>query len=430
MTVSDIKINPAKKVNGNITIPGDKSISHRAIMIGALAHGSTKIKNFLKSEDCLYTLEAFRKLGVKIDISKDVVTVHGKGSSALKAPAGEIYLGNSGTSMRLLSGILAGQTFRTILTGDESLSQRPMGRIMKPLEKMGAYISARDGEFPPLTIKGGKIKNIQYESPVASAQVKSAILFAGLYADGVTSVIEPAKSRDHTERMLKFFGAEVELDGLRVSVKGRARLKAKTVSIPGDISSAAFFIVLASVLKGSDIRLSNILYNKTRFGIIDLLIQMGADITIEEKGSNGSEDCCDIVVKSGFLKAADIKASAIPKMIDEIPIIMVAACFADGTTRIRGAGELRVKETDRINSLVCNLKDMGAEISVHGDDITVIGPRKLHSGKLDSFGDHRTAMSMVIAGLSATGESVISNVDCINTSFPGFFQTLDKIVKR
>ena len=426
--MNNITINPSKKIKGTINLPGDKSISHRAVMIGSIANGQTKITNFLTSLDCLYTLKAFQSLGVKIESNDNAILIHGKGPNLSKPSSKEIYLGNSGTSMRLLCGILAAQAFQTVLTGDTSLSNRPMDRIIKPLKMMGADIKAEQNKYSPLIINGTKLNAIQYSSPVASAQVKSAIMLAGLYANGVTSVEEPAKSRDHTEKMFKYFGARVDEKGLKVSVKGPSELEAKDLEIPGDISSAAFFIVLATLLEGSTLTLTNVLHNPTRNGYLEILIKMGAKIKIKNVRQNGPEKICDIETRSSKLKAVQIIPTMIPKLIDELPILMVAACFAKGNTKISGASELRVKETDRINSLVSNLTKMGAKISVNGDDVTIFGTTLLNSAELSSFGDHRTAMSMVIAALLAkSGKSVIKNIDCIDTSFPGFLASLDKL---
>lgn len=426
----DKKINPVKKLKGEISLKGDKSISHRAVMIASLAEGRSTIKNFLKADDCLSTADAFRKMGVDIDIAGGDIIVNGRGLTGLKKPKGEIYLGNSGTSMRLLAGILAGQDFSSLLTGDESLSQRPMDRVIEPLRLMGADIKGKDDRYAPLMIRGKKLRAIKYRMKVSSGQVKSAIIFAGLYADGVTMIEEPVKSRDHTERMLSLFGAKLEIDGLRVSVHGRPRLKGRPLAIPGDISSAAFFITAASLLPGSEIILNETLLNRTRFGFIYTLEKMGACISVENKRFNGYEDVCDLVVRSNPLKGVTIDEENIPSMIDELPILMVAASLASGVTRIKGAGELRVKETDRIISMSRALKKMGADMSVVGNDITIRGVEKLNGADMESLGDHRTAMSLVIAALAARGESRIRNVDCINTSFPEFFQILDSLAAR
>jgi len=425
------KAEPVKRLCGELNLPGDKSISHRAVMVGSIAQGSTRIRNFANSQDCLRTVEAFRHMGIDIATAGNEVTVTGKGLRGLKKPESALYLGNSGTTMRLILGILAGQSFECELTGDESLSKRPMSRVTHPLRSMGARIEGRgDAEFAPLAIKGGKLKAISYKTPVPSAQIKSSILFAGLYADGTTAVKEKAKSRDHTERMLKLFGADLKVDGLSVSVKGPALLEAREIAVPADLSSASFFAVAAALLKGSSVIIKKALYNPTRTGIIEILKKMGADIKISNEDKEAFEPVCDITVKSGALKAIEIGPDIIPSVIDEIPIIMVAAALARGRTVIRGAGELRVKETDRINSMTTNLKRMKANIEVEGDNIAIEGAKKLHGAELESFGDHRTAMSMIIAALTAEGNSTISDVGCVDTSFPAFFDALKTLTRN
>jgi 3-phosphoshikimate 1-carboxyvinyltransferase len=422
-----INITPAKRLKGTLNLKGDKSISHRAVMIASIAEGRSRIKNFLKSEDCLATVKAFQQLGVKIDLSGDDLIIEGKGLKGLHEADGDIYLGNSGTSMRLISGILAGQDFKSTLTGDESLSKRPMDRIIEPLRLMGADINGRDNKYAPLVLKGGVLKPITYKTKVASAQVKSALIFAALYADGISEVEEPLKSRDHTERMLSLFGARMIIEDLKITVYNNPRLRGKTLTIPGDISGAAFFIVGSLILKDSEIIINDLLFNRTRFGIIDILNDMGADTSIKNMNFNGFEDVCDIVARSSDLKGIIIDKERIPSLIDELPILLVTAVFAKGDTYIRGAGELRVKETDRIASMTTALKKMGADISVQGDDILVKGTGKLKGAKLETFGDHRTAMSLVIASLCAEGESEIRDAGCVNTSFPDFFTLLDSV---
>lgn len=424
------KIKPIKRLTGTIALKGDKSISHRSVMISSIAEGRSRIKNFANSGDCFSTVMAFKQLGISIDVSGDSLTVEGKGLKGLARSDKDIYLGNSGTSMRLLSGILAGQEFESKLTGDESLSSRPMDRIIEPLRLMGADIKGRDDRYAPLVIKGGALKAVNYRTRVASAQVKSAIIFAALYAEGVTEIEEPVKSRDHTERMLSLFGARMVIGERKVSIDGMPDLKAREISIPGDISSAAFFMVAASILDGSEIRIKGLLCNCTRTGIIDTLRDMGADINMEAKRFSGCEDVCDVVVRRSKLNGIDVKKDRIPSVIDELPVLLVAAVFAEGRTRIHGAGELRVKETDRIASMTGELKKMGADITVQGDDIYVNGTGELKGAKLESFGDHRTAMSLAIASIAAKGESEISGIDCVDTSFPGFFGLLDSAGKR
>ena len=422
------KIKPIKKIEGKITLPGDKSISHRAIMVASLARGATRIENFLMAEDCIATMEAFRKMGVAIESVGNSILVNGVGLAGLRKPSSDLYLGNSGTSMRLLAGILAGQNFESTLSGDESLSKRPMKRITTPLKEMGGAITGKDdANFAPLTIGGGKLRAIDYVSPVASAQVKSCILFAGLYADGLTSITEPFKSRDHTERMLKLFNAGISVDNLKVSIKKGEALKKSDMCIPGDISSAAFFVVLALLLQDSKIVIEGVGINDTRTGFLDILKRMGA--CIERKNiRNTWEPVCDLVVSSSKLKATTIEKEEIPRAIDELPILMVASVFAKGKTFIKGASELRVKETDRINSMVYNLKKIGARVSQEGDNVIINGGGAIYESKeLSSFADHRTAMAMSVASLCCWSESIIDDISCVNTSFPEFFNILKSI---
>ncbi len=423
------KIRPAQRQEGTIFLPGDKSISHRAAMIGSIAEGRSRIKNFLKAEDCLATIEAFKKMGVSVELKGDILIVNGAGLRKLKRPPSSIYLGNSGTSMRLLLGILAGQDFESILTGDASLSKRPMKRVTAPLRQMGADIRGKDdANFAPLTIRGGRLRAIDYVSPIASAQVKSSILFAGLYADGVTSVEEPFRSRDHTERMLALFGADISVDKLKVRAKGADRLKGKDIDIPGDISSGSFFIVVALLLRDSEVIIRNVGFNNTRTGFINILKSMGARI---EAGNmrDDWEPVCDLTVRSSMLKGTTVEKSEIPAAIDELPLLMVASVFAEGRTVIKGAGELRVKETDRINSMLYNLgTKMGGKISCEGDDVVIEGTGTLRGAAgLASSGDHRTAMAVAVAAMLSSGDSVIDDITCIATSFPGFFDILESI---
>lgn len=427
--MADIAVKKIKGLKGAIQLPGDKSISHRSVMIGSIANKETVVENLLKCEDVLCTMEAFRAMGVKIDENKDNVIVRGNGLMGLKKPKDPIYLGNSGTSMRLLLGILAGQDFEATLTGDPSLSKRPMKRVTVPLRQMGAAIEgAEDANFAPLKIIGSKkLSGITYKMPESSAQVKSSILLAGLYAQGQTTVIEPSKSRDHTERMLRLFGSDIKEEGLKVSIKGGKELSTTNIKIPGDISAAAFFIVASSIIKNSCITIKDIGLNPTRTGIIDILESMGAKIDILIHSTQSFEPRGDLTVSASKLKGTVIKGDMIPRAIDELPICMVAACFANGITKIIGAKELRVKETDRINSMVTNLKKMGAEIEVENDDIIIEGTGKLKGARVDSFKDHRTAMSMVVAGMASEGETTVQDTDCVKTSFPGFMDTFSKV---
>jgi 3-phosphoshikimate 1-carboxyvinyltransferase len=428
--IMEKKIKPVKVLKGAITVPGDKSISHRAAMIGSIAEGESRIKNFLKAEDCIATMEAFKKLGVAIEISGNTVKVKGSGLRALKKPSSVIDLGNSGTSMRLLLGILAGQDFESTLTGDKSLNKRPMKRVTEPLRQMGADIRGKDdANFAPLTVRGGKLRAIDYMSPIASAQVKSSVIFAGLYATGSTSVTEPFKSRDHTERMLALFGADISVDGLKVAIKGAESLKAKDIDVPGDISSAAFFIVPAILLPGSEITIRGVGFNDTRTGFINILKRMGAKIEASNV-RNDWEPVCDLTVRSSKLKATTVRKSEVPAAIDELPLLMVAALYAEGTTAIKGAGELRVKETNRIESMLHNLTKLGGNVRCEGDDVIVEGsPTRILRGSddLKSFGDHRTAMAVTDIAILCSGNSVIDDVSCVNTSFPGFYNILESI---
>lgn len=424
-----IKIKPVKKIVGEITIPGDKSISHRALMIGALALGSTEIKGLcLESDDCNYTAKAFRDMGINIREEGDVTVVDGKGLYGLKKPGNPLYVGNSGTTMRILAGILAGQGFESTLTGDAGISARPMKRVVEPLNMMGVKISAKgDGEYPPLTIVGGEVRPIIYKNSIASAQIKSAILFAGLYSKETTKVVEPVRSRDHTERMLKYFGAEVKIFSESVSIKGGSELKAKAFEIPGDISSASFFMVAATLLKGSKIRIRNVSINPTRAGILKVLSGMGADVKIVNKRMQGPEPAADIIVKYSKTRGITITKDMVPSIIDELPIIFVLASLSKSITIIEGAQELRVKETDRIRSMQNGLKAMGVDFKVEGDNVLIEPSRRLKGASLQSYGDHRTCMALAVAALAAESDSEIEDMESISKSFPSFFETLFKL---
>jgi len=420
------KIKPVKRLFGAITLPGDKSISHRAVMIGAIASGETKAKGVLDCDDCNYTIKAFRKMGVSINKRGDCTVIEGKGLNGLKRPGVPIDVGNSGTSMRLLAGILSGQNFEVTIKGDSSLSKRPMERIVKPLSLMGVDIKSGAGGYPPIRIRGGKVMPIDYKLPVPSAQVKSAVLFAGLYGHGVTTVEEAFKSRDHTERMLKYFGANLKVKGLKVLVEGKKALKPRTLEIPGDISSASFFLAAAILLKGSKVRINKVGINPTRAGILNLLVRMGARVKILNK-KNGFEPVGDISAEYGKTKGLVIEKDDIPGIIDELPIIFVLASLSEGQTIIKGAEELRVKETDRIESMKENLVKMGGRIYVNDDEIIIQGVKRLSGASLESFGDHRTCMAMTVAALAAEDESVMDEIECVNKSFPGFFRTLERL---
>lgn len=428
--MDSIKIKPVERLKGEIKVPGDKSISHRAVMMGSLAEGVTEIKGFLEAEDCLSTVRAFQAMGVHIErVSRGRLTIEGRGLQGLSEPEHVLNVGNSGTTMRLLLGILAGQDFCAVLTGDDSLIERPMKRVTKPLREMGALILGRDdGNLAPLAIRGGGLKAIKYSSPIPSAQVKSAILLAGLYAEGETSVTEPAKSRDHTERMLKFFGSEIKVDGLTIRVKGKPKLAARKVVVPGDISSASFFMVAAAMLPGSDVTITEVGINPTRKAILEVLRKMGAKVKISPVRDELFEPMANINVKGARLKPISLEGESIPQIIDEIPIIAVAAALAEGESQIRGASELRVKETDRIKALSINLTKLGVKVEEVPDGLIIRGGNPLKGNEVDSFGDHRLAMAMVVAGLSAQGETTVRDTDCINTSFPGFMDTLKRVM--
>jgi 3-phosphoshikimate 1-carboxyvinyltransferase len=426
-----ITIEKFPSIKGIITVPGDKSISHRAIMMASLAKGKSRLQNVLMGQDCLSTISAFKQMGISIDVDREVV-VNGKGLRGLALPEDALYLGNSGTTMRLLSGILAGQNFTTILTGDNSLSSRPMNRVARPLRAMGACIDGiDDANLAPLTIKGkGFLRPIVYESPVASAQVKSAIMFAGLYADGKTTITEPYLSRDHTERIFKLFGADIGQEGLSVSVKGMGQKEFGPVDIkiPGDISSAAFFIALGILSGGSEIRIDDCGLNPTRTGIVSVLKRMGANIDIINS-KEYYEPTGSIIAKSSSLRATTISREEIPLMIDEIPVIALCATQAKGTTIIEGIAELKVKETDRVYAIKSNLQAFGAPIEEGEDSLIIKGPVKLKGASVESFNDHRIAMMSVIAGSIANGESSVTNPGCIDVSFPGFMNILLALAK-
>ena len=427
--MSSLRVNKTASLKGALEIPGDKSISHRAIMLGAIAKGETAISGFLASADCLATMDCFRKLGIEITNNGQVI-IKGKGLTGLTQTHETLDAGNSGTTVRLISGILAGQPFVSKINGDASIQKRPMGRIAKPLRLMGASLEGRseNGEiFPPLKIIGGDLHGIDYELPVASAQVKSAVLLAGLFAAGETAVIEKNISRDHTERMLVHFGAKITVNGGTSRLKGGAQFSGAEVDVPGDISSAAFFLAAATIVPGSEITIKNVGVNPTRTGILDVLHRMGANIEVMNERLISGEPRADILVRSASLKGILIDGGIIPRIIDEIPIIAVLASQAEGFTEIRGARELRVKESDRIKTIGSELSKFGVTVEELDDGLRILGPAKLKGARINSFGDHRIAMAMAIAGLIADGETVIENTDCIETSFPGFERSLKKV---
>ena len=420
------RIEPSRGLQGTLVIPGDKSISHRSIMFGTLAEGDTEITGFLYGDDCLSTVGAFRSMGIAIDVTDEKIVVHGKGLHGLSEPDDVIDVGNSGTTIRLISGILAGQNLNTVLTGAASIRKRPMGRVMKPLSMMGAKITGRkQNTLAPLAVEGTSLTAIHYESPVASAQVKSAVLLAGLYADGWTSVTEPSLSRNHTELMLKSFGAEVECEGTTARVKGNPQLKGQGIEVPGDISSAAYPLVAASIIPGSEVYLKNVGLNPTRTGILDVLLDMGADITILNERTSGGERMGDIIVRSAKLHGTTIAGDLIPRLVDEIPVIAVAAACADGVTEIRDAQELKVKESNRLETVAKGLRAFGCEVEVLDDGLRIVGGRALAAGAYcESFGDHRIAMSMTIAMLAAEGAGEIEQFEAVSVSWPTFWQDI------
>ena len=422
--MSQLKTHSVSRIYGEYLPPGDKSISHRLAMLGALASGRSEFRHFLHSDDCLRTVQAFEAMGVSFDLSREKdgekLTVKGAGLLGLKAPKKELDLGNSGTTMRLLLGILAGQPFEVKLTGDPSLSKRPMKRVTEPLRKMGAKIKGKeDANYAPLTIQGGHLAGISWRNDIASAQVKSAILLAGLFAEGETSVEESISSRDHTERLLQAFGVSVQKSHRRVSVRKANRLEPIQFVVPGDISSAAFFIVAALLIPGSDLLIRQVGLNPTRIGLIEVLKSMGADIKLEETEDHG-EPFGNIHVKASRLKGVAIEKHLIPSLIDELPILMIAFALAEGTSTIRGAEELRVKETDRIHSIVTGLGAIGGKAEERQDGCVIEGVPEFKGGTVSSFEDHRTAMSFLIAGLRSKSGVVVNNTDCIQTSYPGF----------
>ena len=422
-------IAPATGLRGEISVPGDKSISHRAIMFGSLAEGTTVVRGFLHGEDNLATLRAFQSMGVEIaELPDGVLRIEGKGLRGLSEPGEVIDCGNSGTSIRLLSGLLAGQRFFSVLTGDRYLRKRPMRRVVGPLATMGAQIWGRGGgELAPLAIKGSPLRPIEYDSPIASAQVKSALLLAGLYTEGVTTVREPHLSRDHSERMLRYFGADVRPFPGGVSLLGNPPMQGREVFVPGDISSAAFFLVAALITPGSELVIRNVGINPTRSGVIDILQAMGGEIDLLESRELSGEPVADLRVRHSSLKGIEIGGETVPRAIDEFPVISVAAAYAEGTTTVRDARELRVKETDRIAAMTAELTRLGGEVEALEDGMIVHGGAALRGGEVDSHGDHRIAMSLAVASLAAEGEVTIRDTACTATSFPDFWTLLEGV---
>lgn len=422
------QIKQAQAIRGNLTVAGDKSISHRALLFSSIAEGKTIIHNLSSSADVLSSLNCIRKLGIVVEEKNGDIEIEGRGKFGFSASKNALDCGNSGTTIRLLSGILAAQPFTTTLVGDESLSKRPMRRVIEPLTQMGAHISSQAGGLPPLVIHGRHLKPITYQMPIASAQVKSCVLLAGLYATGMTTVIEPYPSRDHTERMLRDFGLNVKIENTSVSIEGPAQLTGSDVFVPGDFSSAAFFIAAALLVPDSEVTIENVCLNPTRTGLLDVLQTMGANISVQEYQTNSSEPIGEIYVRTSQLSGATITPEAIPKLIDEIPILAVLATQAKGKTIVTGARELRVKESDRLKSIVTNLAAMGIDIKELDDGFIIEGPQKLNSASVDSFEDHRIAMAFSIAGLISEGNTYIENVDCVRISMPNFYEALANIV--
>jgi 3-phosphoshikimate 1-carboxyvinyltransferase len=432
--MTSLTITPGRTLRGTITVPGDKSVTHRAIILTALAQGASTVSSYCRGEDCLNTMRAFQAMGIKIQEEPTQLTVQGKGFWGLTEPLAPIDCGNSGTGFRLLSGLLAGQDFFTVLTGDESIRRRPMGRVVKPLREMGAVIAGRKGgELAPLAITGQRLHGIEYRSPVASAQIKSSLLLAGLFAEGVTRLSEPRLSRDHTERMFQFFGIPLIRDGDVLVLQGRPAggWVGNRVVVPGDFSAAAFFIVGATIVPGSDVTIQNVGLNPTRTGLLDVMRAMGADIQIIRQREEAGEPMADLRVKSAALKGVTIGPDLIPQTIDEFPILCVAASVAEGETVISGAEELRVKESDRITTMSTELKAMGAQITETPDGMIIRGigraganGRLKASDKAQSHGDHRVAMSLAIGGLTAEQGMTVADTSCVETSFPDFDRAL------
>lgn len=419
-----------QSLKGTITVPGDKSISHRSIMFGSMAKGKTTVTGFLPGEDCLRTIEAFKQMGVKIEQQGTDVTIESEGMDAFQEPLDILYMGNSGTTTRLLLGLLAGSHVHAVLSGDESIAKRPMKRVINPLREMGAHITGReDGQFTPIAVKGTTLQAIDYTLPVASAQVKSAVLLAGLNAEGTTIVREKEATRDHTELMLRQFGVNIDTTDGVISLAGGQKLTASHVAVPGDISSAAFFLVAGAITKGSEITLENVGLNKTRTGIIEVLEAMGANLEIQPYDHEHAEPAGRVIIRTSELKSTTIGGNLIPRLIDEIPIIALLATQAEGTTIIRDAEELKVKETNRLDAVVAELSKLGANITATEDGMIIEGPTQLHGAALKTYGDHRMGMMNAIASLITEGAVTLDDADCIAVSYPTFFEDLDSLMK-
>jgi len=424
-----IELTGAKTFKGEFSPPPDKSISHRSVIFSSLAKGTSTVRNFLRAEDTFSTMNAFRGLGIEIIDDGSTLTIHGKGVHGLSEPGDVIDCGNSGTTIRLLSGVLSGNPFFSVLTGDSSLRTRPMGRVIKPLSLMGAHIIARDdNRYPPLAIRGGNLSPVRYVMPVASAQVKSSLILAGLYAEGDTEIVEPIQSRDHSEKMLPAFGADITVEGLQITVRGGRELGALDTLVPGDFSSAAFFIVAALLIPGAEITVRKVGINPTRTGLLEVLKNMGASLEVFNTHDVSGEPVADIHCRGkSELKAVSITGEIVPSLIDEFPILCVAAALAEGTTVIKGAEELRVKESDRIKSITAELRKMGVEIEEYPDGLSIKGTEKLFGAEVESHGDHRIAMSMAVAGLVAEGRTLINRASAVDISFPGFFDIIGRL---
>lgn len=423
-------VNNVNGLQGSIQIPADKSISHRSIMFGSIAEGTTTVKNFLRGEDCLSTLHGFQKLGVEIEDDGETITIEGKGFEGLQAAAEAIDLGNSGTSIRLMMGILAGHPFETTFFGDDSLSKRPMMRVMAPLNQMGASLTGHDhSEFPPITIKGtDQLQPIDYQMPVASAQVKSAIIFAALQAQGRSTITEKEVSRNHTEEMIQQFGGEISVSGKTITIDGPQRFTGQDVVVPGDISSAAFFLVAGAITPNSEIRLTNVGINPTRTGILEVMAAMGAELTVTNEDRHNQS--ADMLIKTSSLKGTTIGGEIIPRLIDEIPILALLATQAAGTTIIKDAEELKVKETNRIDATADQLRKMGADITPTEDGLIINGPTPLKGAKVSSLGDHRIGMMLQVAALIATGETELDRPEAVSVSYPDFFKDVESLITK
>jgi 3-phosphoshikimate 1-carboxyvinyltransferase len=423
------QIRPARSVSGAVRLPGDKSISHRYAMLAAIADGDSRIRNYSTGADCHSTLDCVRALGIAVDATDGEIVIHGRGADGLRAPASQLDAGNSGSTIRMLSGILAAQKFESRIGGDESLSRRPMDRIMRPLSEMGAAIEAREGRYPPLAIHGAKLHPIEYSLPMASAQVKTCVLFGGLFADGNTIVHEPVRTRDHTEVALREFGADIDTQNRTVTLHGPARLEGRELQVPGDLSSAAFFLVAALIAEESHLVINGVGLNPTRSALLDFLAGMGADVKILEVKQSGGELIGDILVRKSRVRGGVLEKAQTAALIDEIPVLAVLGAASEEGLLVRDAAELRVKETDRIATIAENCRRMGITIDVREDGFEIPGKQQFHAAELDSFGDHRIAMAFSVAALAADGPSTVEHGDAASVSFPEFYDTLRRLTE-